>query len=695
MQMQRKKAHQSTQDARSYKIGIAGKFAIALLPVLLIALLVTSKIFMTMTSAKFNQLTEADITNQAKLAATYTQVKLQSWQETTVMAANAEALRSLVLESAQTGKPFDQLERYAETKRELKLTAEQMPSAFKSIYLICGSTNQVMPTDNSAIGADFVVRDRPWYQALESSNGAPIFTGVYEDTVTQKPVVTLAVPISHGSQLVGALAADIDLDNLTKIISQFKIGETGSVIVVDQDKNLVYHPNAEHITASIMNAGYSQNLMSLLESTQGIPNITFTRGDQTFHGSLMVIQAANWQVLGYMPSAEFDAAAQQCRNLVAVCFTALLILLSVILMVVIHKMTKPLLQLKVAAEQLAAGEMDARIDITRKDEVGDLAISFQHIVNRLHTYGEYIEEVSNVLEQVSRRDLVFQLRLDYVGRFKKLKDSMDDIQESLSSAMFSILSAADEVNNSSEQMASGAQTLAQGATEQASTVQELAASVQNLSQQTQQESEHAFAANQEVNEIGCKVKESNTHMQDMLKAMTNIEQHSAQIGKIVKASEDIAFQTNILALNAAVEAARAGSAGKGFAVVADEVRNLAGKSADSASEIARLIEDTIAAVKEGVGIANVTAKSLEEAAGKMANVVMTIDGIAASYQDEAQHLQQITTGINQVAGVVQTNSATAEEDAATAEELAGQVGLMKSLVDTFHLDEKYRPDNLR
>ncbi len=682
-----KKADQAALQKRDYKFGIAGKLLITLLPVLLIVQLITGMVFMNLVSGEFNRLTEADIASQSKLAATYTQTKLTSWKETAVIAANSQPLRALVLESAATGKPFAELESYSTAKYELKNLADKMPDTFKSIVLACGSTNQTLTSDNSQINADFAVAERPWYQQLGTSNGEPIYTGVYEDSLTGMPVVTLAVPISQGGRLIGALVADIQLERLTDMISKFKIGETGAVVVVDHNNNIVYHPHTEYITTSIMTAGYSENLMSLLETDQGQDHITYTRGDETYYGSLMGIQAANWQVLGYMPEAEFDATSRYCIEMIGFCFGAMLLLLTVVLLVIIRKMTRPLVQLKDAAERLASGEMDAEVDVNRRDELGDLAVSFKHIVSRLHTYGEYIEEVSEILEQMSKRDLVFELKLDYVGRFKKLKDSMDDIQKSLSGAMLSILNTADEVDNNARQMSAGAQSLAQGATEQAGTVQELAASVQELSRAVADESVRASETNQNANKIGSKVKESNQQMQEMLQAMANIEAQSSQIGKIVKASEDIAFQTNILALNAAVEAARAGAAGKGFAVVADEVRNLAGKSAESANEIARLIEDTISAVQHGVGIANATAASLQEVVGDVSGVVSSIEEISDTYQTAASHLEEINTGINQMSNVIQSTSATAEESAAASEELAGQVDLMKQMVDTFHLDE--------
>lgn len=347
----------------------------------------------------------------------------------------------------------------------------------------------------------------------------------------------------------------------------------------------------------------------------------------------------------------------------------------------------PVHELMAAAERLASGEMDAEVNTNRKDEIGQLAVSFQKIVDRMQHYLAYIDEVTHVLDQMGQRNLVFELHEDYAGRFNSLKVSMENIRDSLSGVMRQILIAADQVDNSSIQMSAGAQSLAQGATEQASTVEQLSAAVQSLNTAATNSSNHAVDTNQDVRNIGGKVKESNDQMKHMLQAMENIQNHSMEINKIVKASEDIAFQTNILALNAAVEAARAGAAGKGFAVVADEVRNLAGKSADSASQIAKLIQDTISAVKDGAAVANQTAQSLNDATAGMTGVMNEIDEIVDSYRQSAAELSNIAAGIDQVSAVVQTNSATAEESAATAEELNSQVELMKQLVDTFQLGD--------
>ena len=171
----------------------------------------------------------------------------------------------------------------------------------------------------------------------------------------------------------------------------------------------------------------------------------------------------------------------------------------------------------------------------------------------------------------------------------------------------------------------------------------------------------------------------------MMTAMDDITEKASQISKIVKAIEDIAFQTNILALNAAVEAARAGAAGKGFAVVADEVRSLAAKSAEASQSTAVLIGSTVESVSNGTKVLAETAETLNIVVEGSRSASELASRIAQAAASQASAVTQISQSIEQISGVVNTTSSTAEESAAASQELSGQATLLSNQLEHFRL----------
>jgi methyl-accepting chemotaxis protein len=247
-------------------------------------------------------------------------------------------------------------------------------------------------------------------------------------------------------------------------------------------------------------------------------------------------------------------------------------------------------------------------------------------------------------------------------------------------------SGAEGVKSASLQVKQASQTLAEGSSEQAASLEETSASLQEMSSTTSRNAQNARAAKEYADQTSAAADAGVRDMTAMKAAMSAIQESSADIAKIIKTIDELAFQTNLLALNAAVEAARAGEAGMGFAVVAEEVRGLARRSADAAKDIASRIEGAVGKTSQGVQISAKVAASLEEMVAKARKVNELIHEIARSSQEQSAGIDQMNHAVSQVDHVTQQNASTAEESAAASAELSTQAeSLDRTVADLLRL----------
>jgi len=273
---------------------------------------------------------------------------------------------------------------------------------------------------------------------------------------------------------------------------------------------------------------------------------------------------------------------------------------------------------------------------------------------------------------------------DEIGQ---LMVAVNEMSTSLTKVIREVKAGTTQIDAGAGQISAASQSLAEGASQQAASLEEISASIEEMSSMTQQNAENARQANAMSETSKKSADKGQSEMKQMASAMNEIKQSSAEIAKIIKVIDEIAFQTNLLALNAAVEAARAGEAGKGFAVVAEEVRSLAQRSAEAAKNTSSMIEQSTKRADNGVEIASRVGQALDEIADATNKVNTLLAEIASASSEQAKGIGQVNTGVSELDKVTQANAGNSEELASGAEETASQVTSLQELVKQFKTTE--------
>ncbi|MBA1381049.1 methyl-accepting chemotaxis protein [Pseudomonas brassicacearum] len=372
----------------------------------------------------------------------------------------------------------------------------------------------------------------------------------------------------------------------------------------------------------------SKDLFALSRQNQTEQAMALLKGESKRQFDLVT---GDLQKLVELNAAGADVASAHGTKLYENARLSIIVVLAVALLVglglalfISRIISRPLKQAAAVAEQLAEGNLNAKIDGGSKDETGMVLNAMQNMVGKLsHIIGE-------------------------------------------------VRNAADNLASASEEVSATAQSMSQATSEQAASVEETSASIEQMSASINQNTENAKVTDGMASKAAKEATDGGESVQQTVVAMKKIAQRISII-------DDIAYQTNLLALNAAIEAARAGEHGKGFAVVAAEVRKLAERSQVAAQEIGELSSSSVDMAEKAGNLLNEMVPSINKTSD-------LVQEISAASEEQAAGVAQINTAMTQLNQVTQQNASSSEELAATAEEMSSQAEQLQQAMSFFTLD---------
>ena len=350
--------------------------------------------------------------------------------------------------------------------------------------------------------------------------------------------------------------------------------------------------------------------------------------------------------------------------------------------IITNSITEPVEQIEAAVASLRKGEL-SNVEMLTYESEDELGGTIRNLKEAMGILADYVSEISVEVKAIAQGDLTRNGDdiTDFLGDFSELKTSLLYILKRFNSTLTEIRNLAEQVSSNASEVENASKSLADGATEQAGVIEELNATIDTVVDLAADTAKETQSASARVKTSANKANEEKEKMNELLTEMEHITEISKEIGNIITDIEDIASQTNLLSLNASIEAARAGEAGRGFAVVADQIGKLAADSAKSAVNTRDLIDKTLVEIDKGNNITRTTADAFNQIIADMESFAEIAQNTMEKANSQAESLEQIGQGIEQLSGVVQGNAASSEENTAISVNLAEQVSSNASEVE--------------
>ncbi|MGK3140742.1 methyl-accepting chemotaxis protein [Pantoea sp. C2G6] len=488
--------------------------------------------------------------------------------------------------------------------------------------------------------------EQPWYKdGLAAAKGQCAWAKAYQDAASPQPRTNCAMAIYRNGSAWGVATIDVTLGFFNQLAKQMGEAIHGNVLIVEADGKVVGNGALVNAAPKLENLADLQTpmaapLKALLSSAGSQPQqTTYDSGDGEQTLLLQAIPGSPWYLASSLPTSLLKAQSHNMLTRLGLVQIPLAVILLLVSLSFVRAMMKRLKLLNSNIEALSTGGADLtqRLPASNSPEFNAVAQSFN----------QFISYLQGLMQQVGDSALA--------------------------------------ITAASREIASGNANLSSRTEDQASSIVETAASMEQLTGTVRQNADNATHANQLAGDASQVAARGTEVVRQVVSTMGEIHQSSRKVVDIISVIDSIAFQTNILALNAAVEAARAGEQGRGFAVVASEVRNLAQRSANSAREIKKLIEESVANIDTGSALVEQAGQTMDELMQGVSSVTTLMSEIMSASREQSMGIEQVNVAITQLDGTTQQNAVLVEQVSAAAQAMEVQSTQLERVVQSFRL----------
>ncbi|MCD5324271.1 MULTISPECIES: methyl-accepting chemotaxis protein [Pontibacillus] len=539
---------------------------------------------------------------------------------------------------------------------------------YKHVYFATDQGELLMAPEAAAssLSDDFDPTSRPWYKAAAKQQGKLVIGEPYKDKSSGNSIVTLSKSVESNGQLVGVIGVDMNLSDLANMTNDIVIGNAGYVVLVDNNGNLITHPDSSLIGSdTLKEVGVWDHLS---QNEEGTKEYTYQEEEKT--SVFTTNDMTGWKVLSTLESSEFAERTSSIKTITLVMCIAFVIVALLTAWIVSRKISGNINKVRRSFKEAAQGDLTTRVSLKANDEFKELENSFNEMMEDLSGALSAVENSANTTLETAT--YLSTITTETSTSITQVASAIGDVAEGASSQAENTQKGSEEMSdlsNQLDQIVGATEQMNQVSTQSADLGRDGLQQVEILTQKSQETKDSS-------QQVGTIVQEINDNMQEINAFVTTIS--------------NITEQTNLLALNASIEAARAGEHGKGFAVVAEEVRKLAEESKASASQVTGIIEKIQTVVDQAVqavGDTNGTVQEQEEAVQQtksiFSEILSALNGVAEQAQTVKEAVSSSQENKDAVLGEIQNISALSEQTASSSEEVSASSEEISATMEEF------------